>query len=285
MKINMKKTTIPISNNTTSGSLPKLFPEYDDTYENDNFEPKNNVLLTSFSKRFNNIYSKYLNSKKRHFYPDLMSLLNDYKNEKLINFHESESMKEEIDEEIKKYKLAHDIIKRKKNIDRKYFSYGSIRRNIKENKFNLIQTFKTFAKDGKITSSKKWKNINEKIAPKVINPRLMFKNEPDLKDKIDISRNKSTLYLKRKNLVDFLETKEKIELKKKNGVSHAWVFGQQKINFVCDNIIEDSKTARHDGKERLNKFNKNWKKYRKLKEFKFPDIQKKKEIINDEYEY
>ena len=280
--MNVKKVNFPNSNNKTPGTLQKLFTDL-----NDSPESANNVLLTSLSPRFNNIYSKYKNSQKKQFYPDVMSLLNDFKNEKLKNFREAESMKEEIDEEIKKYKLIHDMLKRKNNIDKTYFSYGkSIKRKIKENKFNLIQTFKTFAKKGKITSRKKWKNIYDTIVPKDISPKLMFKHKHIIKEKTHYTtKNNSTLSSRRQNLVDFLEQKEKDELKKKNGVSHAWRFGQQKINIVCDDIIEDSKITRHDGKERLKRFNKTWSKYKKLKEFRYPDIQKKKDIHYSAYVY
>ena len=285
--MNIKKLNIPISNNTGPGSLIKLFPELNECSENDTFNYKHNVLLSTLTPRFNSIYNKYTNSKKKQFFPDVMTLLSDYKNEKLKNFRETDSMKEEIDEEIKKYKLVHEMLKRKTNIDQKYFSYGkSIKKKVKENKFNLLQTFKVFAKDGKITSRKKWKNIYETIVPKSISARSMFKSKDDLKNKTyDASRKKSIIYTKRRNLIDFLELKEKDELKKKNGVNHAWVFGQQKINIVCDDIIEDSKIARQEGKERLNRFNKTWTKYKKLKEFRYPDIQKKKEIVHSSYVY
>jgi hypothetical protein len=101
--------------------IAPLFPQ--SSMSNPNIKDNNYISIGSLTPRFNNIYQKYINSKKATIYPNIRSILNDFRAEKLNKLNEQETMREEIGQEIKKYKEIHELLrKRRAIIDReKYF--------------------------------------------------------------------------------------------------------------------------------------------------------------------
>ena len=249
---------------------------------------KNNLIIKdkeytpvgSLTPRFMNLYSKYIKSKQKTIYPNIRSILNEYRADKIKKLTEQEAMREEIGEEIKKYKDIHDIIKRKGPINReKYFNNLSKqnKKKLKENKGIILDTF--FQYDSKIKPRNN-KYINEKDVMKLISPYKIFKvNKNSLEERIKNKyANKTSINFNSKKLLEFIESKIKEKTKIRDGkkikIRDCWDYCHNKINSFCDSITDDSIRIKINGRKTMERFNSTWNKYKKIQEFKNPETKR-----------
>ena len=247
---------------------------------------KNYISIGSLTPRFNKIYSKYIKSKQRTIYPNISSILNDYRSEKLNKLSEQEAMKEEIGEEIKKYKDIHDILKRKgHSIDKeKYFNNYSRhnKKQLKENRGIILDTFDRFENRIKTIQDT---YSNDKEMMKIVSPYKIFKiNKNSLEERIKNKlKNKTAFYFNRKKMIDLIDTtiKEKPRTRdgKKIKIKDCWDYFHLKINSYCDMITDDSIRVKINGRKTLDRFNNSWNKYKIIQKFKNPET--KKHIYED----
>jgi hypothetical protein len=247
---------------------------------------KNYISIGSLTPRFNKIYSKYIKSKQRTIYPNISSILNDYRSEKLNKLSEQEAMKEEIGEEIKKYKDMHDILKRKgHSIDKeKYFNNYSKhnKKQLKENRGIILDTFDRF--ENRINTIPDTYS-NDKEMMKIVSPYKIFKiNKNFLEERIKNKlKNKTAFYFNRKKMIDLIDTTIKEKPKTRDGkkikIKDCWDYFHLKINSYCDMITDDSIRVKINGRKTLDRFNNSWNKYKIIQKFKNPET--KKHIYED----
>ena len=124
---------------------------------NDFFEISKGSLY--FQKSMNK-YKKINN--QNIIYPDINTLLSDYRNQKMLELPESDILRAEIGEEIKQFKENHNLIKSNYNeinsseLKRK----NSHTRNKKENRLSVLISLDKFQKQGKFIIPMNRKNIN-----------------------------------------------------------------------------------------------------------------------------
>ena len=167
--------------------------------------------ICTLTPRFIELYSKYIKSKRKTIYPSINSILNDYRAEKLNKLSEQEAMREEIGEEIKKYKDIHDVLKRKgyfmdkekyyKNFDEKE------KKKLKENKGIILDTFYKY--ENKIQKNNKYiKDLNDKQLMKIVSPFKIFKIDKDsLEERIKNKyNNKTAFYFNSKKMLELIDS-------------------------------------------------------------------------------
>ena len=242
---------------------------------------KDYIPIGSLTSRFNKLYVKYIKSKQRTIYPNIHSILNNYRSEKLNKLSEQEAMKEEIGEEIKKYKDIHDIIKRKgHSVDKEKYYNNYSRHNkqkLKENREIILDTFNRF--DNRLKTIENT-NFNDKEMMKIVSPYKVFKiNKNSLEERIKNKfKNKTAVYFNRKNLnglIDItLKEKPKTRDGKKIKIKDFWDYFHRKINSYCDRITNDSIKVKVNGRKTMDRFNNSWNKYKIIQNFKNPETKK-----------
>lgn len=245
---------------------------------------KEYTSVGSLTPRFMNLYSKYIKSKQKTFYPNITSILNDYRAEKLNKLSEQEAMREEIGEEIKKYKDIHDILKRKgHSVDKeKYFKNLSKqgKTKLKENKGIILDTFYRYENKVKQKRSKYLKDFKDKQLMKIISPYKIFKIDKDsLEERIkNKNNNKTAMYFNSKKMLELINSTIKEKPKTKDGkkikLKDCWDYCHQKINSYCDSITDDSIKVKINGRKILQRFNHTWNKYKIIQEFKNPETKR-----------
>ena len=242
---------------------------------------KEYIPIGSLTPRFNKLYLKYIKSKQTTIYPNINSILNDYRSEKLNKLSEQEAMKEEIGEEIKKYKDIHDILKRKgQSIDKEKYYNNYSRHNkkkLKENRGIILDTFDRFE-----NSVKAFQDTfsNDKEIMKIVSPYKIFKiNKNSLEERIKNKiKNKTAIFFNRKKIIDLIDITKKEKPKTRDGkkikIKDCWDFFHRKINSYCDRITDDSIKVKINGRKTMDRFNNSWNKYKIIQHFKNPETKK-----------
>ena len=249
---------------------------------NPNFKKNNYINIGSLTPRFVNIYQKYINSKKATIYPNIRSILNDFRAEKLNKLNEQEAMRGEIGQEIKKYKEIHELLRRRRpGIDNEKYFQNFTKKNkkkIKENKGIILDTFCRYENNSLL---RKYKNRNKlNLNLNLLSPFKIFKrNKNYLEEKIKNKyNNKTEVYFNEKKMIDFFEKKIKEKSKTRDGrkllIKNTWDQCHHKLNAVCDSITDDSIKIKINGIRTMERFNNTWNKYKQIQEFKFPETKK-----------
>ena len=238
------------------------------------------ISIHSLTPKFVKIYSKYIKTKKKSIYPNISTILSEFRTEKLNKLNEKETMEGEVGKEIKKYREIHNILRLKgvafdrekylNNINKQY------KNKVKENKENLLDKFHQY--DDLIkTSSKINKIINQK-AKCIISPYKMFKMSRNVyNDKLQNTYSNNTeVHFKKNKIFELLDINKKEDSKSKESkrirMKDSMEQYHQKINSFCDTIEIDAIKTKFKGRKNIDKFNTTWNKYKLLQEFKLPEI-------------
>ena len=250
-------------------------------FQNDN----DYVQIGSLTPRFNDLYSKYIKSKQTTLYPNISYILKAYRAEKLNKLSEQEAMREEIGEEIRKYKSIHDILKKGGPLidKRKYYNTFKNRntRLFKENKGIILDTFQQYEDDKKTKN----KINNEKYLTSLSPYKIFKRNTNSLDEKIKNKyKNKTSTSFNKNKMIELLNIKLKKKPKTRNGkkiikLRDYFDFCHKKINSYCDKINDDTIKVKINGRKTVEKFNNSWNKCRIMQKFKYP--QTKKHIFED----
>jgi len=254
---------------------------------NDNNKNIEYINIDSLTHKFNHIYYKYIKSKKKTIYPNLYSILNDYRAEKLNKLREQEAMREEIGEEIKNYKNIHDLAKKKVPLKEKekYFNNIQKKEKLKESRVIILDTFYNY--DNKIMTKKRkyLKDLEDTNINNFISPYKIFKiDQNSLEERIrNKLRNKTNVNFNKKKLIGLIDkrmnTNTKNMKKKKLIIKDCWSYCHNKLNVFCDSITDESIKLKINGRKTMEKFNTSWNKYKKIQEYKYPET--KKQIFED----
>lgn len=257
-------------------------PEINNNISKDN---NNNNLFpsSSFTPKFNRIYNKYIDSQKRVVYPNIRTLLNNFQKVKIKNLNQKEAVHAEIGEEIKKNRIISELIKGKSNTKlEQTFTKENMSTRSKENRIYVLESFRNFANEGKLTLRKKWKNINNIEMLDSMTPRIFYQKKTNYNNN---RNNKSSInYIKKEKLMDLLESKEnmikKSNVKLSTKLKNIWKYEHKRLNLLCDSINDDTEKTKNLGKMSINRFNYNWNRYRKLEEFRYPITQREFNTTN-----
>ena len=190
-------------------------------------------------------------------------------------------MREEIGEEIKKYKDIHDILKRRgPGVDKEKY-YDNVKKQgklkLKENKEIILDTFYRYAN---IIKPRKRKSMNDKSIYNLVSPNRTFKiNKNSLEERIkNKNNNKTSIYFNPKKMIEILDLKVKENHKtkdeKKKRIKCCWDYCHNKLNSYCDCINDESMKVKIKARKTMERFNSSWNKYKILQEFKYPETKK-----------
>lgn len=237
------------------------------------------ISIHSLTPKFVKIYSKYIKTKKNSEYPNISTVLNKFRAEKLSKLNEQENMEEEVGKEVKKFTEMHNLLKLKGvAIDKEKYLNNIMKQyknKVKENKENLLDKFHQY--DSLIkTSSKASKIINLKTKC-IISPFKMFKlSRNKYNDKLHKTFiNKTEVHFNKNKIFELFDTNKKEDSKSKERkrirIKESMEQYHQKINSFCNSIEVDAIKAKFKGRKKIDKFNITWNKYKLLQEFKHPE--------------
>lgn len=243
------------------------------------------LKLGEFTPRFVNIYMKYKKTQKKNLFPNIRTLLYNYRSEKLNKLSDQETMREEIENELREYRQIHDILKTKAPLtdpEKFYDTFSKENKSKrKENKVTLLDSIYRHEKNQKLLNLKKSIEI-KRNNKNIISPYKIFRiDRNSIREKIKNKYNNKTLILfNEKKLNDLLDKKsnekaKSIERKKiKIKLKDIWEQYHKSINSVCDSIKDDSIKLNFNGKKIMEKFNTTLNKYKILYRYNNPENKK-----------
>lgn len=170
---------------TSKITIPKINNIPSKTFSN--FNSKNNLISTTyFSKKFQNIYKKYRDSKRIAKFPSIVEILQDHKTEKIKTMTDVQALKEEIGEEVENFRKMMDMNKKQRV---KYNKENLANSSNKGRRISLLLNLSKLEKEGKIGSTKS----NKTIFTKNRNNKSEYKSDGKIKNRFlsDLSNNNS----------------------------------------------------------------------------------------------
>ena len=136
------------------------------------------LKLGEFTPRFVNIYMKYKKTQKKNLFPNIRTLLYNYRSEKLNKLSDQETMREEIENELREYRQIHDILKTKAPLtdpEKFYDTFSKENKSKrKENKVTLLDSIYRHEKNQKLLNLKKSIEI-KRNNKNIISPYKIFR--------------------------------------------------------------------------------------------------------------
>jgi len=267
-------------NNDTIPSLFKNLVLRSNSRKNIKSKNPDYISIHSLTPKFVKIYSKYIKTKKKSIYPNISTVLSEFRAEKLNKLNEKETMEEEVGKEIKKYREIHNILRLKGvAFDREKYLNNLTKQyktKIKENKENLLDKF--HQEDSLIKINSKTSKIINQKAKCIISPYKMFKMSRNAyNDKLqNIYSNNTEVHFKKHKIFELLDLNKKEDSKIKENkrirMKDSMDQYHKKINSFCDSIENDAIKTKFKERKNIDKFNTTWNKYKLLQEFKHPEI-------------
>ena len=234
--------------------------------------------IANASEYFKKIFRKYKESQERNIvYSDIYSLLSDYRNEKILQFPESEILKSEIGDEIKKYKENEMNYSTSKfitpNSPKKKNNKNKTRN--KENRMSVLISLDKFRKQGKlIYPSRKQANVRSELNAKNI---IMIKNDYYKNTRKSFFNNmfKKNLTYRSSSTKTFSDSTLNYNKTKKN--SEEILFNlrstyNNKLFSLSNNIRNNSINLKKSYNNYFKSFSNDYNHWKEKQYFKFPQI-------------
>ena len=226
-----KMSTNSINEYSQNPETPKTKKEY--------------LEINKCSKDFQHIFEKYKATQSRNkVAPNIITLIQDYRTEKLNALTDSEIVKEEIGGEVKKIKDT--LFTKHPEKD----SHKEVK--IKENRNSILITFDKFDKQGKLNLNEYMEKGAKKKRPPVFNPNILYQGgyyKNDIKKKLN---------QKKRNTIRGMDTE------------HMNV--HDKIDILADVIKYDSKNLKKTYKQSFVNFQNEFDEWKETQEFILPEI-------------
>lgn len=201
--------------------------------------------INKCSKDFQHIFEKYKATQSRNkVAPNIITLIQDYRTEKLNALTDSEIVKEEIGGEVKK--LKDTLFTKHPEKD----NHKEVK--IKENRNSLLITFDKFDKQGKLNKNDYGEKGVKKKRQQVFNPNILYQGgyyKNDIKKKLN---------QKKRNILRDMNTE------------HLNV--HDKIDILADVIEYDSKNLKKTYKQSFVNFQNEFDEWKETQEFILPEI-------------
>ena len=224
---------------------------------NDFFEISKGSLY--FQKSMNK-YKKINN--QNIIYPDINTLLSDYRTEKIKTFTDNEVIKEELGDDIRKFKALQSITHPSrlsiKNADN---SNKNLVSKIKENRKSLIVTLQAFERKGQLLIP----DNKKRILTSDLNPNKILYHKKTILEKR--KRRKETL-------TDTHNSFEDYDIDTKNSLNSLNILHHQIDNLAID-LINDSENLQTHYTKNFNSFSHKFDEWKTIQEFKYPEFKQK----------
>ena len=112
------------------------------------------IPISSFTPKFQKIYLRYLKEKRRKYCPSIVELIAEHKTDKIREMTDTEALKDDIGEEMTKFKSMLNMNRKQKSIVKEggLDNAGDL---YKENRTGLLMSLTKYDRQGKIPSNKK----------------------------------------------------------------------------------------------------------------------------------
>jgi hypothetical protein len=242
---------------------------------------KKYTILACCSPKFQYIYNKYkMQNQEPKVKPDIHLLLSEHRVEKLKTLTEVEILKDEIGDEIKKFKeLQTIIIPDRLSQKTSEISTKNLVPKLKEKRQSLLITFKNFKKKHKLPAIKGQRRII--IDTTFLNADKMIYEDNKFGD------NFKKQLIKKRNEKIRNNTLRQIELNSQNNIANNTSTNTMmnssilrttinnmntKINFMSNEIENDLFNLKKTYSTNFNNFNTQYEDWKNAQEFKYPEL-------------
>ena len=242
---------------------------------------KKYTILACCSPKFQHIYNTYkLQNQEEKVKPDIHLLLSEHRVEKLKTLTEVEILKDEIGDEIKKFKeLQTIIIPDRLSQKSSEISTKNLVPKLKEKRQSLLITFKNFKKKHKLPAIKGQRRII--IDTTFLNADKMIYEDNKFGD------NFKKQLIKKRNEKIRNNTLRQIELNSQNNIANNTSTNTMmnssilrttinnmntKINFMSNEIENDLFNLKKTYSTNFNNFNTQYENWKNTNEFKYPEL-------------
>ena len=242
---------------------------------------KKYTILACCSPKFQYIYNKYkMQNQEPKVKPDIHLLLSEHRVEKLKTLTEVEILKDEIGDEIKKFKeLQTIIIPDRLSQKSSEISTKNLVPKLKEKRQSLLITFKNFKKKHKLPAIKGQRRII--IDTTFLNADKMIYEDNKFGD------NFKKQLIKKRNEKIRNNTLRQIELNSQNNIANNTSTNTMmnssilrttinnmntKINFMSNEIENDLFNLKKTYSTNFNNFNTQYEDWKNAQEFKYPEL-------------
>jgi hypothetical protein len=242
---------------------------------------KKYTILACCSPKFQHIYNNYkMQNQEPKVKPDIHLLLSEHRVEKLKSLTEVEILKDEIGDEIKKFKeLQTIIIPDRLSQKTSEISTKNLVPKLKEKRQSLLITFKNFKKKHKLPAIKGQRRII--IDTTFLNADKMIYEDNKFGD------NFKKQLIKKRNEKIRNNTLRQIELNSQNNIANNTSTNTMmnssilrttinnmntKINFMSNEIENDLFNLKKTYSTNFNNFNTQYEDWKNAQEFKYPEL-------------
>lgn len=214
---------------------------------------KDYIEISKCSKDFQNIYEKYRKTQTKHIVlPNIVTLIQDYRTEKLNALTDTEIVKEEIGGEVKRIKET--------MLTSKYRNPNAKDKETKrkESRISFLVTLDKFEKQGKLTFNPLPTQSKGKKKFKEFNLNFLYQGG----------------YYKN-------NIKKKIRLKKRNTINTNVLSVHDKIDTLADGIEYDSKNLKKVYKKNIAAFQNEFNDWKQMQEFINPEIKARRSSLTE----
>jgi hypothetical protein len=225
--------------------------------------PNDFFEIAKGSLYFQKSMNKYKKSNRQNIiYPDINSLISDYRTEKIKTFTDNEVIKDELGDDIRKFKALQSITHPSrlsiKNADN---SNKNVVSKIKENRKSLIVTLQAFERKGQFLIPENKKHI----LTSDLNPnKILYHKKTILELK---KRRKETL-------TDTHTSFENYDIDTKNSLNSLNILPHQIDNMAID-LINDSENLQTNYTKNFKHFSNKFDEWKTIQEFKYPEFKQK----------
>ena len=214
---------------------------------------KDYIEISKCSRDFQNIYEKYRTTQTKNIVlPNIVTLIQDYRTEKLNALTDTEIVKEEIGGEVKKIKET--------MLTRKYHNTNAKDKENKrkESRISFLVTLDKFEKQGKLNFNPLPTQSRRKKKFKDFNLNFLYQGG----------------YYKN-------NIKNMIRLKKRNTVNTNELKVHDKIDILADGIEYDSKNLKKVYKKNIAAFQNEFNDWKQIQEFINPEIKARRSSMTE----
>ena len=221
------------------------------------FKEKDFFEVSNSSNYFQKMMTQYNKSMNHHIiFPNINSLINDYRSEKINSLSEREILKDDLGDDLRKFKQLQSITDSSKLILKNSNNKKINIKKIKENKKNFLVTLQNFEKKGKILiPDNKKQQITSDLNPR----RILFRRRNFFE-----KRNK-----RNENMTETIESFE-------NDTKTSLYKYYYKLDDITKNAINENQNLYSIYSKNINNFTLRFDKWKTIQEFKHPELKKNK---------
>ena len=231
--------------------------------------------LLGATEYFKSMMKDYQIKRKRNItYSDINTLLRDYRNEKLLALPESDILKDDVGEEIRKLKEFQSNFQHRQSLLKNNKNQKKNNGKKRENRTSFLISLEKFEKQGKLMFPiQNQKNLikNSFYKEKELNPKKILYHK-------NLDKYIENYKRRRKNTIDTFSTKTFTDydtiLNTQSNLRTTMNLMHNRIENLSNDLENESRNLIHIYSNNIRNFTYNFEEWKKAQEFKLPEIRK-----------